>query len=74
MDGQGNLERTCKVREKSGNLKIKGYGRQTSENLFIPFKRGKMYFSGDSLNPSPSSLGATLKGKNLLSWRANYSL
>ena len=21
MDGQGNLERTCKVREKSGNLK-----------------------------------------------------
>ena len=32
---QGNLERTWKVREKSGNLKINGYGRQTSENLFI---------------------------------------
>ena len=38
MDGQGNLERTWKVREKSGN---NGYGRQCSENLFILFKRGK---------------------------------
>ena len=27
VDGQGNLERTWKVREKSGNLKINGYGR-----------------------------------------------
>ena len=34
MDSQGNLERTWKVREKSGNLKTKGYGRQSSENLF----------------------------------------
>ena len=43
MDGQRNLERTWKVREKSGNLKINGYGRQTSENLFC--SRGKkMYF------------------------------
>ena len=41
MDGQGNLERTWKVREKSGNLKINSYGWQTSENLFILFKRGK---------------------------------
>ena len=41
MDGQGNLERTWKVREKSGNLKISGCGRQFSENLFILFKRGK---------------------------------
>ena len=41
MDGQGNLERTWKVREKSGNLKINGYGRQSSEDLFILFKRGK---------------------------------
>ena len=36
MDGEGNLERTWKVREKSGNLKINGYGRQSSL-----FKRGK---------------------------------
>ena len=27
MDGQGYLERTWKVREKSGNLKINGYGK-----------------------------------------------
>ena len=41
MDGQGNVERTSKVREKSGNLKINGYGRQFSENLFFLFERGK---------------------------------
>ena len=26
MDGQGNLEKTWKVREKSVNVKINGYG------------------------------------------------
>ena len=41
MDGQGNLEKTWKVREKSGNLKINGYGKQSSEKLFILFRRGK---------------------------------
>ena len=41
VDGQGNLERTWNVREKSGNLKINGYDRQSSENSFILFKRGK---------------------------------
>ena len=30
-----------KITEKSGNLKINGYDRQSSENLFILFKRGK---------------------------------
>ena len=40
VDGQGNLEWTEKVREKSGNLKINGYGRQTPEYLFILFKGG----------------------------------
>ena len=39
VDGQGNLERPWKVREKSGNLKINGCGKQTSENLFR--SRGK---------------------------------
>ena len=34
-------ERTWKIREKSGNLKINGYGWQSSENLFILFERGK---------------------------------
>ena len=33
-----------------------------------------MYFLRGSLNPSPSSLGATLKGKNLLHWGANSLL
>ena len=47
MDGQGNLERTWEVREKSGNLKINGYGRQTSENLFILFKRGNVVLSNE---------------------------
>ena len=41
VDGQGNLERTWKVREKSGNSEINGNGRQTLENLFSLFKRGK---------------------------------
>ena len=40
MAGQGNLKRTWKIREKSGNKNINGYGRQSSENLFILFKRG----------------------------------
>ena len=57
MDGQGNLERTWKIREKSGNLKINVYGRQSLENFFILFQRGKDVHS-------PSTLGATLKGKN----------
>ena len=41
LDDQGYLERTWKVREKSENLKINGCSRQSSENLFILFKRGK---------------------------------
>ena len=41
MGDQGNLERTWKVRERSGNSKINGYGRKTSENYFFLFKRGK---------------------------------
>ena len=49
MDGQGNLERTWKVREKSGNLKVNGYGRQKSERLFILFKRGKDVFSHETV-------------------------
>ena len=60
MDGQGNLERTWKVREKSGNLKINGYARQSSENLFC--SRGErmeilMRYTC-SLSPSPSPLGS----------------
>ena len=44
MDGQGNFEMTWKVWEKSGNLKINGYGRQTSDNIKVFCSRGeKMY-------------------------------
>ena len=45
VDGQENLERTWKVREKSGNSKINCDGRQSSEYLFIHFKRGKNVLS-----------------------------
>ena len=41
VDGQGNLERTWKVGEKSENFKTNGFGRQTSENSFFLFKRGR---------------------------------
>ena len=41
MDDQGNLERTWKVREKSGNLKINGYGRQCSEKFIYSVQEGK---------------------------------
>ena len=66
LDGQGNLERTWKVREKSLNLKINCYGRQSSENVFICSRGERVYFLRDSLSPSPFSLGATLKRKNML--------
>ena len=49
MDGQRNLERTLKVREKSGNLEINGCGRQTSENLFSLFKWGKDVISHEKV-------------------------
>ena len=55
MDGQGNLERTWKVREKSGNLRING--RQSSENLFILFKRGKGYKHSHESKPISFSIG-----------------
>ena len=44
MDGQGNLERTWKVREKSGKLKINGHGRQTSKNYLFCSRGEKMNF------------------------------
>ena len=49
MDGQGNLERTWKVRGKLGNSKINGNGRQSSENLLILFKRGKDIHSHETV-------------------------
>ena len=71
---QGNLERTWKVREKSGNLKINSSGSQSSENLFILLKRGKDVLLRDNLSPFPSSLGASLEEKYLLPLGANSFL
>ena len=43
MDDQKNLERTWKVREKSGNLKINGYG--SHQKIYLIYPRGeKVYF------------------------------
>ena len=75
MDSQENLERTWKVREKSGNLKINGYGSQCSEKFIYSVQEGKgCTFSRDSLSPSPSVLRSTLQGKNWLPWGANSFL
>ena len=78
MDVQGNLERTWKVREKSGNLKINGYDRQTSENLFILFEGGKDVLSHEIVNAHlPPHWGLPLKericshGEQILSFRSN---
>ena len=43
MDRQGNLERFWEVREKSGNLKINGYGRQSSEICLFCSRGERMY-------------------------------
>ena len=49
----------------TGNLEINSYGRQSSENLFM---RIMMYFL---ISPSPSSLGATPLGEQILSFKSN---
>ena len=41
MDGQGYLEKPWKVREKSGNLKINGCGKQTSEKFIYSVQEEK---------------------------------
>ena len=75
MAGQGNLERTWKVREQSGNLRKKWLCQAVSRKFIYSVQEGKgCTLSCDSPSPSPSSLGATLKGKNLLPWGANSFL
>ena len=44
VDGQGNLQRTWKVREKSGNLKINGYGSRLQKIYVFRSREEKMYF------------------------------
>ena len=76
VDGQGNLERTWKVREKSGNLKINGYGRQSSKKYSV--QEGKACtFSLDSLSPFLPHRRLLLKericshGEQILSFKSN---
>ena len=62
-----DLESQGKVREFEKNMAMAG-----SLQKIYSFQEGKgCTLSCDSLSPSPSSLGATLKGKNLLPWGAN---
>ena len=81
MDGEGNLERTWNVREKSGKLKINSYGRQTSENLFILFMRGKDALSHEivqtHLSPHwglPSKERICSHGEQILSFKSNRQI
>ena len=65
MDGQANLERTWKVREKSGNLKINGYDIQIPENSFVLFNRGKDVLSHEMVKAHlPPHWGLLLKERS----------
>ena len=44
VDGQGNLGRTWKVSEKSGNLKINGYDRQSSKKKYLFCSKGERIY------------------------------
>ena len=71
VDGQGNFESQGKVRESENKWLWQAVFRKFINSV----QEGKgCTFSRDSLSPSSSSLGATLKGKNLLSWGANSFL
>ena len=60
-----DLESQGKVRE----FESKWLWQADIRKFIYSFQEGKY-----SLSPSPSSLGATLKGKNLLPWGANSFL
>ena len=69
MDGQGNLERTWKVSEKSGNSNINGNGRKSSENLFILSKRGNGVLSHDIVQAHlPPHWGPVIKKRICSLW------
>ena len=44
MDGQGNLERSGKFREMSGNLKTSGSGGSLQKIYFFCSRGERMYF------------------------------
>ena len=65
VDGLGNLERTRKVREFENKWLC---GRQSPENLFIPFKKGK-----DVLSHEIVRTHLPLHWRLLLKERGGYS-
>ena len=72
MDGQENLERTWKVREKSGNLKIKGMAG-SFQKIYLFCSRGeRMYFLMRKSKPISSSFGAILKEKKIAPLRSKF--
>ena len=57
----GKFRKDLESREKPGNLKINGYGRQCPENLFVLFKRGKDVLSHEMVKAHlPSRWGLLL--------------
>ena len=71
MDGQGNLERTWKVREFENKWLWQAVFRKS---IYSALEEKGCTFSGESLSPSCYALVATIKGKNLLPWGANSFL
>ena len=66
-----DLERQGKVRE----VENKWLWQAVFRKFIYSVQEGKgRIFSLHSLSPSPSALGATFKGKNLLPWGANFFL
>ena len=55
VNGQGNLKRTWKVREKSGNLKINGCITGSFQKIYLFCSRGERMLFEVVLSPSPSS-------------------
>ena len=83
--GQGKVREFCgcpgkfrKYLESQGKVREfenKWLSQADFRKFIYSVQEGKgCTFSLDSLSPSPSALGATLKGQNLLPWGANSFL
>ena len=72
VDRLGNLERDLESQGKLREFENKWLWQPVFRKFIYSVQEGKgCTFSRDSLSPSPSALGATHKGKNLLPWGAN---
>ena len=79
MDGQVNLKRALKVREKTGNLKINGYGRH--RKFIYSVQEGKGLHSYEIVKAHlPPNWGLLLKkkicslGEQILSFKSNTQI